>query len=169
MNASLKVPVWFVLLAVLACGGWAVSGGRALASRWTTSHAVLGSDELAWIEHSFPSAVRQAEALRGVHSRHAAERAAAAHNLDHRSRRFVERVREADGWSEDLEREIAAWDSAAARSHLLTWRYIYEMSASLDPKEGRAYRVEMARRILGSVPLDSVMQESALAHSHEPF
>jgi len=155
MKTEVRVPAVFVIAALVSWAAWAVAAGWAVSSRWAPRALAPGDPDLGWIRHAYPSAGPAQDRIREIHARHAAEREEAARELHALSQRVLGRVQGEDRWSEALAEDIAAWDRAAARSHRRTWEYIYEVAGVLASEESRRYREEMARNILGSVPLPS--------------
>lgn len=151
MKRCLAVPLWVVPGALVLGLVLVVAVARA-GVVWWVQHQRDHTDPLAWIEQEFRPTAEAAAALRRVHERYAPLRAAMAAELDRQRHLLVSRAASSAGEPSSFQAEAEHWNSLAARSHALTWRYVFEMSEHLPEGDGRRFREEMVRMVLGMAP-----------------
>lgn len=153
MKGVFQVPLWLIPGALLAGLLLVVSGSRT-AVAWWVEHRPHPHDPLEWIQREFHPNPDTLSALRQIHDRYEAPRRQAAERLHEQRRILTRRAADDSPDSPPFQPEAERWDQLVAESHALTWRYVFEMARELPPPEGRRFRAEMARMILGSAPPD---------------
>jgi hypothetical protein len=135
--------------AVVVLGFVLVMSGSRQAVAWWVGQRGSHGDALDWVEREFRPSPAAMDALREVHARHAPLRRELASELERQRQALISRAAGAPLDVEAFRAEAGRWDSLAARSHALTWAYVFEMAALLPEAEGRRFREEMARVVLG--------------------
>ena len=135
----------------MAALGWlAFQTGHLGVEQWVEHRSHRRTNALEWIERTFHPVPETLAAMRSVHEAYAPRREALADELNRERRTLAGLVLNQDRWSPDVAAQIERMDEVVARSQMLTWQYLYEISSHLSPTDARAFRREMAAATLAA-------------------
>lgn len=151
MRRAIGVPPWLVTGGLLVGLAFAVLVSRSAVAWWVHPRP-RDPDPLAWLEREFHLSAAQQAGIRRIHERYAPLRSDMAARLARQREILVNLAADGGGAQVPFQAAAAEWDRLAARSHELTWSYVFEVAAHLPEADARRFRAEMARSVLGLVP-----------------